>query len=244
MPDGHPAVLRFAPFRDVEFTHDLQAGDQPVLDAFRGTLHFVQHPVNAVAHPDFVFGGLDVDVRGEILDRLTNQQVDEADDRNVVVGGTGVRFRAGVGLGALFFQGVCEVGQLAIRTQGTVQGGQQVPALGDDDVHRQIGGRPDVIDGKDVSRVPHCEGHPPASDGERKHLVPAADGCRNPGYGRAVDFGKEQLHEGHAGLDGADPGDLCACHRAIVQKGADSRGVVGAVGREPAQPLERQHAFE
>ena len=44
----------------------------------------VQHAVDAVAHPQVVLGRLEVDVRGAVLDRLGDQQVDVLDDRGVL----------------------------------------------------------------------------------------------------------------------------------------------------------------
>ena len=71
---------------DVEVAHDLQArhdaGDHAPRDGHR--LH--EHAVDAEAHAHRAVLGLEVDVRGALLDGLGDDLVDELDDRRVVGG--------------------------------------------------------------------------------------------------------------------------------------------------------------
>ena len=77
-------ILRDAPLGDVEVAHDLHAADDaehhPPLD--RGGLD--EHAVDPEAHAQLVAVGLEMDVRGALLDGLGDDLVDEPDDRRVV----------------------------------------------------------------------------------------------------------------------------------------------------------------
>ncbi len=76
------AVLRQAFFRDIHVRHDLDAGDNSGMKPANGRRHrrLVQNAVDAVAHAQPVFKGLDVNVGGVRLNRLEYQFVDELDD--------------------------------------------------------------------------------------------------------------------------------------------------------------------
>ena len=79
-------VLGHALLGDVEVGHDLDARDDahrhPALDRGRRA----QHAVDAEQHARVALLGVDVDVRGALLDRLGDDRVDELDDRRVGVG--------------------------------------------------------------------------------------------------------------------------------------------------------------
>ena len=63
--------------------HDLDARRDRRRHLCRWTLDLVEHAIEAVAHAQTVFEGLDVDVARLRLDRAPDQLVDEADDRRV-----------------------------------------------------------------------------------------------------------------------------------------------------------------
>ena len=80
------AVLRHAALGDVEIGHDLDAAADGRGDVGRRRHHFVEHAVDAVAHLEFALERLEVDVRGLVLDRLQQDEVDELAD-GVGIGG-------------------------------------------------------------------------------------------------------------------------------------------------------------
>src|SRR2546427_8758599 len=82
-PQLDAPVLRQAPLGDVELRHDLDARHDRRLQPPRRCLHVVQHAVDAVADLELVLEGLDVDVRGALLDRAADEQVHEANDRRL-----------------------------------------------------------------------------------------------------------------------------------------------------------------
>ena len=82
----HAAVLRHALLGDVEVGHDLHARDDAGDHAARDRGRLAQHAVDAEAHAHVAALGLEVDVRGALLDRLGDDRVDELDDRRVVGG--------------------------------------------------------------------------------------------------------------------------------------------------------------
>jgi hypothetical protein len=80
------AVLRDALLGDVEVGHDLHARDDARDHAPRDRRGLAQHAVHPEAHPHLAALGLEVDVRGELLDRLGDDRVDQLDHRRVVRG--------------------------------------------------------------------------------------------------------------------------------------------------------------
>src|SRR5262249_34500081 len=84
--DADAAVLRQAPLGDVETGHDLYARDNGRLEAVRRRDDVVEDAVDAEAHRQVAFEGLDVNVAGAILHRLEEQRVDQFDDRRLFVG--------------------------------------------------------------------------------------------------------------------------------------------------------------
>ena len=66
--------------------HDLHARDRAGDHALRDLRGLAQHAVHAEAHAHLAALGLEVDVRGALLDRLGDDRVDELDDRRVLGG--------------------------------------------------------------------------------------------------------------------------------------------------------------
>ena len=63
-------ILRLAALGNVDFRHDLEARRHTRGNRLWRALHLVEHAVNAVAHHELVFAGLDVNIRGTVLDGL------------------------------------------------------------------------------------------------------------------------------------------------------------------------------
>ena len=80
------AVLRHAALGDVQVGHDLDARADGGGDVRRRRHHLVEDAVDAVAHLELVLERLEVDVRGLVLDRLQEHEVDQLAD-GVGVGG-------------------------------------------------------------------------------------------------------------------------------------------------------------
>jgi hypothetical protein len=80
------AVLGDALLGDVEAGHDLDAARHGSVHALGGLGDLVEHAVHPEAHRHMPLEGLDVDVRGAVLDGLGHHRVDEADDGGLVVG--------------------------------------------------------------------------------------------------------------------------------------------------------------
>ena len=78
-PDA--AVLRQPPLGDVEVRHDLDARDHRGGEAARRRLLLVQHAVDPVADDEPVLERLDMDVGGARVERVGDDERDEADHR-------------------------------------------------------------------------------------------------------------------------------------------------------------------
>src|ERR1700704_4943258 len=81
VPNAKTAVLRDTPLGDVQFTHDLDAGNdcgEPILGDGHHRLY--QDSVNAIFDRDFDVPGLDMDVRGAPLERGENNRVHQPND--------------------------------------------------------------------------------------------------------------------------------------------------------------------
>ncbi len=111
-----PSILRETAFGDVQFGHDLEAGEHgllELLDVF-GNRDFAEAAVDAVAHAEFFLHGFDVDVGGVLFESLADDLVHEFDDGGfLVVGVDDVGFVALFQVGGIdiatfedFFEGV------------------------------------------------------------------------------------------------------------------------------------------
>ena len=74
------AVLGQPALGDVQAGHDLQAGEDRGLQPLGGRFGLVEDAVLAVAHPEGVLKGLQVDVAGPHLNGPEHQEVDQLDD--------------------------------------------------------------------------------------------------------------------------------------------------------------------
>ena len=76
-------ILGQAALGDIEFTHDLDARGERVLELERRLHDFVEHSINSVANAKVLLVGLDMNIRRGLLDGVGENQVDEFDDRGV-----------------------------------------------------------------------------------------------------------------------------------------------------------------
>ena len=81
-PGFDSAVLRQAALGDVELGHHFQARDHCGFELARRRFDFMQNAVDAVAHLELIFEGLDVNVRGAAFERAHEHLVDQANDRH------------------------------------------------------------------------------------------------------------------------------------------------------------------
>ncbi len=95
--DRDATVLRPPPVRDVHPGHDLHPAQDVGSERRRRRGGVVEDPVDPEAHPEVPLGGLEVDVRGPLVDGAPEELVDEGGHRaagDIVVG---VRRRVGRG---------------------------------------------------------------------------------------------------------------------------------------------------
>ena len=84
--EADTAVLGQAPLGDVQLGHDLHARDDPGGHAPRDGGYVLQDAVDTHPHAHLVTVGGEMHVGGATLDRLSDDLVDELDDRRVVGG--------------------------------------------------------------------------------------------------------------------------------------------------------------
>ncbi len=77
-------VLGQAPLGDVHLGHDLEAGDDGVLELHRRLHDLVEDAVDPVADPERLLVGFDMDIGGLALDGVGEDQVDQLDDRGIL----------------------------------------------------------------------------------------------------------------------------------------------------------------
>src|SRR6266480_241523 len=85
------AVLWQSALGDVHARHHFHARDYRQCQMARGRGHFVKRAIDAITYFEFVFERLEMNVAGPVLNRLIQNQIDEANDR----GGIGFCFRSG-----------------------------------------------------------------------------------------------------------------------------------------------------
>ena len=199
------AVLGQAPFGDVQLGHDLHPGSDGVFQLHRRLHYLVEHAVNAVADPEHLFVGLQVDVAGALADGIHEDVVDQADDRGVF----GFLFQLG-NVQILFFLdqfqlAVIEGGQDVFKHAGRVK--ELFNGLLDhrfrshDDFNIVTSDELYVINGGNVGGVAggDDQGRTHPVDGNGKVLVDQVGG--NQGGDLFVDFEVPQVDGRHPVLD-------------------------------------------
>ena len=151
------AVLRQPPLGDVEARHDLDARDHRGSHALGRRFDVVQHAVDAIAHRQPILERLDVDVGGAHVERVGDEEADEADDRRF---GGQVLQLLHVGVEREFVDARLDVADhLALRRlAGPVEPLQRGVELGrdrDHRPHRAPGDHLERADGVRVGRIGH-----------------------------------------------------------------------------------------
>ena len=188
------AVLRLALLGDVDRRHDLQPRDDAVLNRPVGLLHLVQHTVDAEPDAQLLLARLDVDVARAVVDGLSDQEVDEAHDRSVVVL---ILERLGhrrLGRLGRLLDRRRELAQLLIRAQEPLEHLRE-RVLGDD--HRldeQVGDAGDVIERDDVGGVQDANRQPLASPIDGDQLESAAQIARHQSDDARVERHARQIY--------------------------------------------------
>ena len=166
-----------------------------------------QHPVHAEAHAHVAALGLEVDVRGELLDRLGDDRVDELDDRRVV------RRLANLG----------DVGELGLALLDGLRDGLVEPAhapdqrldvlrRGDHRLHLVPGHQLQVVERDHVRRVGDGHAQPAALvEADRRGVQP-------PGRLRADQVERRQVDLEAGQVDVAEPEALRGRARELVDR--------------------------
>ena len=186
-------ILREAALCDVQFGHDLEAGDDCQLQLHRRLHHLVEHAVHAVADAKVLLVRLDVDVGGALLDRVEQDQVHQLHHRRV--GGALLQV-ADVGDACLVvldadlalvepFHHLVVRGALlrVVLVQRLLDG----LLAGDDDLDVVAGEELDVVDGVDVRGVAHRQYQRGAGAIHRDALVLLGDFLGDELHHLAVD---------------------------------------------------------
>ena len=209
-PDA--TVLRDAPLGDVEVAHDLHAADDAEHHAplDRGGLD--EHAVDAEAHAQLGAAGLEVDVRGALLDGLGDDLVDEPDDRRVVGGLAQVDDLAG----ALVLLLAEEVrGDDVVELRQARDEVEDVLAARDGRADLLAGEQRDVVDGEHVGGIGHRD--------EQRAVVEVVDRNRLVALGRRD---RDEVGRRHVRLEDRQV--------EVVEAVALGDGAREAVGRQGA----------
>ena len=79
------AVLGHLVLGNIHAAHDLQAGDDGVLQVGGHSEHTLQQTVNTHTHSGFFFKRFDVNITCPCFDRTLDQAVQKADDRRFII---------------------------------------------------------------------------------------------------------------------------------------------------------------
>ena len=177
------SVLRPPFFGEVAARQKLDARDDRLIHHLRDQVNLVQHAVDAEPHERRLPLGLEVNVRGTLLERVAQDVIKRFHDRR----GGGVEFfRFG---GEKFLISEIDV-QPAARELcfSRLQAGFQpveravqrldVAARGDDALHIEAGDAPDVVAGERRQRIVYCDGKRGLAFGDRDQAVAPGERTR------------------------------------------------------------------
>src|SRR5512133_720488 len=86
-PDFKTAILWYASFRDIQFAHDLETGDDRGLEMHVDRLvGHVENTVDAVFDNDSVVAAFDMNITGTTIKRIQQGRIDQLDYRTGVIG--------------------------------------------------------------------------------------------------------------------------------------------------------------
>ena len=199
----------------------------------------VEDAVDAEAHPHVLLLGLEVDVGDALVDRLTEDRVDELHDRRVVGRGVQATERIDPSLVALV---IVVEDRLADRALQRVDPGEQrldVGGVGDDHPALQAGRHLDVVGGEHVGRIGHRhQQHLGVDVADRNRLVAPRRGDRQQVRRRHVDGVEGEVDMVEAVALGDRPRELAGVDRVLLQQQP-----LGRFAGEPALPHRRLDPF-
>ena len=206
---GDLAVLRDAALGDVQVRHDLDAARDGRMHAVRRGHLVEEHAVDAVAHAQVAFVGLDVDVAGALGGGAADDEVDELDHRADVVGGVEAHhlldlllLQLVVGLvGAVEEVGDQFLGLLVDVLRGAGRVAQElVDALvgRGHEAHLEAGLAGDQFLDEVVLRIGGGNHQLVAGQEQRADAVLAAERFRDQRHGAFLEHGGGLVHELHA----------------------------------------------
>ena len=165
-----------------------------------------------------MFAGFDVDVRGKILDRLTDQQVHKTNDGGVVIGGVVVGSGGGCGsrspgsgarrTGALFGEGRGEGVEFSVCAVKAIDRRFECTAFGQHHSNAKSGRGTHIVERHNIAGVDHREGDGIARAGDRDDPVPAAEGRRHESHHRVLNRMVEEFHKWDSNLCSARRDEL------------------------------------
>jgi hypothetical protein len=179
----------------------------------------MQHPVDAVAHVHVALGRLDVDVGRLVGDRLTDEQVDEANDRGVVFTRfRGERHEIAARGSVLFDDRRRELAELPVGADEAADRREQVVALGHHRTHLHTHRGTHIVDREHVARVGHREHESIAIAADRQHLVATQHRHRHERDRRTVDRVFGEIDERQPELCGASRRDLALGDHPVLEQ--------------------------
>ena len=181
----------------------------------------MEHAVDAVPHAHLKLAGLNMDVGRQVLNGLSNDEVDEAHDRRVVGVGFSQRDFVALSGGRLFLDRRREVTQLTVGTVQAVDRRNQVVLLGHDGDHVHAGEGTNVVHCEHVTGLDHRERDRRGCGMNGQDAVPSAELRRNKRDRRAIDRVLGQLDERQPGDLSLRRRDLGGTHESALHKIAD-----------------------
>ncbi len=173
-PHARASVLRQAPLHNVEMRHQLDATDDGRIEMpdIARHAHVIQHPINAPSNRHPVTVGLEMDIRGAVIDRVVQHLVDQPHHGGVL----GLPIEIVRLLGPLHHLAFRALGQDALNRLGphpviAVQGLADVAATGQHplDMTAQVG--LNILRGGDIEGIRHRHSQAAAVILDRHHVV-------------------------------------------------------------------------
>ena len=227
--DLDAAVLAAALFGDVHAGHDLDAGKQRHEELAGRVVAFGQHAVDTVANTDALGERFDVNVAGAIVDRLLDDEVDQADNGGVALVGIGQSRAAGAGsrvlvIGEAFLEQLGN-GVVIVAAVVLVDEFLNLLLVGDSGDDLAVEDELKLGDQVEVGGVAHGDLEDLTVALERNDHVVAGDGLGNDvddllGNDHPVEVDEVHFVELGVGLDGLVLRDIAELDEDILQLGS------------------------
>ncbi len=209
------AVLRHAALGDVEARHDFEARDDLDRQLHRRQGDFLQNAVHSRADAKRFLVGLEVDIRGALLDGVQQDLVDEADDRSVFDVVAAERLRIGVVVAAGDLE-ILEidivVGQARHDRFGLIDGlvdrRLQLVVLDHDELDAHRGLEADLVQGVQIGGIRDGQEQPLAALHQRQYPVLLQKLVAHRANRVRVCSDRIQIQQGHAKLVRGGNGDV------------------------------------